>query len=253
LPARDARAQALRDELDATGERSASEALARSLLYFQDMMHDRISRPHGRHGNPFTPHIVSVLVVAALVSLALPHLARAQAPAELPTPAASASSANQHPKSKASAVGLAVLGTGLGFAMIGAGASGEHYVLPAAGAALILVGPSFGYFYAGETRRGLLHAGVRVGALGMSVGSLVWALHDCSLFWGNSCDDHPVAMLMFFTGLAVGTTSAIYSFADAPRAVERHNAKMRELMLTPAPMAGPDRSTGFGLHLSGRF
>jgi hypothetical protein len=50
-----------------------------------------------------------------------------------------------------------------------------------------------------------------------------------------------------------GTGSAFYSVLDAPRAARRHNATAQQSMLTPAPVAGPDRSTGFGLHLSGRF
>lgn len=48
---------------------------------------------------------------------------------------------------------------------------------------------------------------------------------------------------------------AIYSIVDSPRAARRHDRRARELqlLLTPAPMAGPDRSSGLGLYLGGRF
>jgi MYXO-CTERM domain-containing protein len=192
--------------------------------------------------------VASALVLAAL---ALPDLAHAQAPDLSPVPAASASNPVEHAKSPVGATMLAVASTTTGYFLM-LRLNDDSYVVPTVGLALFLAGPSFGHFYAGEVRRGLLHSGLRAGALAMMVGGVVWAFHDCDFLFGG-CDENPAAMALFFTGLVGGTTSALYSLVDAHHAAERHNAKLRQLMITPAPLAGPDHATGFGLHLRGRF
>jgi hypothetical protein len=193
------------------------------------------------------------LVAGILIPLMLAGPARAQ-----PQPPAVASSgAVPDRKSPATALQLSLLGTGAGFGMMVAGARWELSGLSLAGFAATLIGPSAGHFYAGEAGRGLVHTGLRAGAVATVVAGATWGFFDClDLYGEDTCEFSPGATALIIGGVVLGAGSTIYSLYDAPRAARRHNARARRLMLVPAPMTVQSSgagSAGFGLHLGGSF
>jgi hypothetical protein len=217
----------------------------------------------------------SLSILVASLALVCPGLARAQdqvtpaplAPPSLqPPPAAPATqpplvapaqtvastSAVPEGKSPVTALSLSMLGTAAGVGMMAVGSGTDSGGLGLLGVATIVVGPSLGHFYAGETERGLALTGVRAGGGGVMVAGAFWLLLECFPFL-TECEGGAGPAIVMSTGLAVVAGSALYSIYDAPRAARRQNARARRLVLTPAPVVGPDHSSGFGLHLSGRF
>jgi hypothetical protein len=221
-----------------------------------------------------TPGSLSVLVVA--VALGLAGVAHAQeqvtfaplAPPSLQPPPAppatqlrpvapsqtvASTSAMPEDRNPATALSLSVLGTASGLGLMAAGASTDSGGVTLLGFATILVGPSMGHFYAGEHGRGLALTGIRAAGAGVVVGGAFWLLIDCVAFLGTECKGGTGPAIMMATGSAVVTGATLYSIYDAPRAARRQNARGRRLVLTPAPVVGPDHSSGFGLSLGGRF
>jgi hypothetical protein len=194
-------------------------------------------------------------MVSIVVSLALPDLAHAQPQFAPQTPTVYSTSALPDQKSPATALQLSVLSTAAGFGMMAAGSRWDNGAFALTGFAITLVGPNLGHFYAGETGRGLGQIGLRVGAVGAMIAGAFWGFAECfALFGEERCETPPIGpSALIIGGVVLGTGSTLYSLYDAPRAARRHNARMQRLMLTPAPMAGPDHSSGVGLHLSGRF
>lgn len=188
----------------------------------------------------------------------IPLMLSAPARAQPQPPAVAASGAAPDQRSPATALQLSLLGTGVGFGMMAAGARWELGGLSLAGFAVTLVGPSVGHFYAGETGRGLAHTGLRAGAVTAIAAGALWGFLGClDLYGEDTCELSPGATALVAGGVVVGAGSMIYSLYDAPRAARRHNARARRLVLVPAPMAGTVQSSGFGagfgLHLGGRF
>ena len=209
------------------------------------------------------------LVATVAISLALPGLARAQAPDEAAAPQAAPDAQAMQPvvnmtgrvdeKHSGFALGGSLVTTGLGLGAIIAGLSdgddGESAssALALAGLTVVVIGPSFGHFYAGEYGRGLALTGVRAGALTMMAFGTGICFFE-SIFEPD-CDSSTTGSLLITGGLVLGVGSIVYSIYDAPRATHRHNARARarQLLITPAPMVGPDHSTGIGLQLDGQF
>jgi hypothetical protein len=269
--------------------------LARRLLYSLDMQHTL----EGRHGkrNPGRRAARSFFLIATVaISLALPGLARAQAPGQAAAPQAApetqampdaaapqapaASPATQAPaqmqalvvetpaqagvtmtgrldeKHAGFALGGALVTTGLGLGVMVAGIGGDNGALGLIGFTTALIGPSFGHFYAGEYGRGLAHTGLRAGAVVMTVAGAAWTgslLLGCAFGDESDCNGNPAAPLLLVGGAVLSAGSIIYSIYDAPRAAHRHNARSRQLLITPAPIVGPDHSAGVGLQLGARF
>lgn len=185
-----------------------------------------------------------------MIPLMRVELARAQPR----PPAVAAGRGVPDERSPATAFELSLLGTGAGFGMMAAGARWNLDGLSLAGFAVTLVGPSAGYFYAGETERGLAHTGLRAGAVAAVIAGAAWGLFDCfDLAGEDTCDFSPGATVLIAGGVVAGLGSTIYSLVDAPRAARRHNARARRLMLAPAPVAGAGQVSGFGLQLAGQF
>lgn len=186
--------------------------------------------------------------VAALLLVLAPSTASAQPgrtpPADLPDE-----------KSPAIALGLSLLGTGAGIAALVAASEMEDGApLGVAGIGALVVGPSLGHFYAGESDRGIRHAAVRLGAVAaMGTGLLLFFSSPCAFGSENECPEtrEDVGIGIFLAGAAVGVGSTIYSIVDAPFAARRTNRKASSTMLLPSPIVGPDRSTGLGLSLTG--
>ena len=105
----------------------------------------------------------------------------------------------------------------------------------------VLVGPSLGHVYTGDTTRTVLPIiGRTVGLVTMLVGG-----------WRND-DQHANTTLTVGRVLFFGSTA--YSVIDSYRSAARRNArKQRRFTITPGPVVGPTQSTGIGLMLGGAF
>lgn len=205
-----------------------------------------------------------LIVAAVAVLLALPAMARAQAPAE-PVPAFARTPVpdKDRPgaKSPGTALALSLVPTAVGAGLLVASREEDGGRLGSSlGGFLFFAGPNVGHFYAGESATGLAHIGVRTGAAGAILAGAAWTfVSSCSLgLFGESSDcdaPPPGAATLMIGGAVVMTASTVYSIYDAPRAAERANARLRarRLALTPVPVAGPDGASGLGLHMSGRF
>jgi hypothetical protein len=176
-----------------------------------------------------------------------------QSPLVAPSQTVASTSAMPEDKNPATALSLSVLGTAAGLGMMAVGAETDSGALGLLGIATTLVGPSLGHFYAGEPGRGVAQSGIRVGGAGLMLGGAIWLFAECFSLSGEPCEGGAGPAIVMATGLAVTTGSALYSIYDAPRAARRQNARARRLVLTPAPVVGPDHSSGFGLHLGGQF
>lgn len=224
--------------------------------------------------NVCTPGSLSVLVVAVAlglagvahaqdqvtpVPLAPPSLQPPPAPppvqSPLVTPAQTLASTSAVPEGKnpATALSLSALGTAAGVGLMAVGLRTDSGELGLLGVITTLVGPNMGHYYAGDTGRGLALTGVRAAGAGVMVVGSFWLLLECFPFPDTECEGGTGPAVVMSTGLALVAGSALYSIYDAPRAARRHNARARRLVLAPAPVVGPDQSSGFGLHLGGRF
>jgi hypothetical protein len=158
-------------------------------------------------------------------------------------------------KSPAFALSLSLLGTGASVAALVTASHVDHgEYLGTAGLATLVIAPSLGHFYAGEPDRGVRHAAVRLGAVAvMATGLALVFSSPCAFGSEQECPEtrEDVGLGIFVAGAALGVGSAIYSIVDAPLAAGRSNRRSTSATLVPAPIIGPDRSTGFGLALSG--
>lgn len=190
--------------------------------------------------------------VAILLVVASPLAAQAQ-------PGESGEAASPSPPaddgedvSPGAAFGLSLAGTAVGWGGLLIAAEVDSPALGWVAVGGILVGPSLGHFYAGEVRRGLGHTAIRVGAGAIFVVGAVTTVSDCLFTEENECEGSPGPLIML-GGAVLGAGSTIYSLVDAPRAATRANQKRRNLLITPAPVVGPDRSTGLGLLVGSSF
>jgi len=142
--------------------------------------------------------------------------------------------------SESGAFGRSLLGTlipvGLGWAMMASAYDNsgldENTAAGTVGAlsftAGLLVGPSLGYFYAGQSGRAWRGVGLRVLGLGAAVVAAA-ASWDC---YGDECDTAGVVALL---GSAVTLGSAIYDIATVRGAVRRSNDEARGVSVSVAP------------------
>lgn len=191
--------------------------------------------------------LVTVAGLAARTAHAQPGLAP---PAASPSP-------DLDERSPVAAFALSLGGTGVSVAALIAGSEPDSGPLFLLGLGGLVVAPSLGHFYAGETRRGWLFTAVRAGSLGGAfVGALM--MFPCVDLFSTEEDDDNDAVCTFGAALAIGSLvvgagSVVIGVIDAPIAASRHNRRVRRLAITPAPIVGPDRSTGAGFILGGSF
>jgi hypothetical protein len=155
----------------------------------------------------------------------------------------------------ATAGALLTTAAGWGLLFHGAfgGGSGAEVL---AGLPMIVVGPSFGHFYAGEVKHGLVTSGLRTGAFVVGgLGAIVFlAAHS---FPGAVIvqQDHgrdSGALAMVAGGLVMVGGISLYDLWDAHHAVERHNeraARPRASVVVAPLVSGRE----LGLALGGWF
>lgn len=149
---------------------------------------------------------------------------------------------------------LATVAGGTIFALNTEKFQGAGVGLAAAG---LILGPSLGHLYAGETWRGVSSSLGRLASVGAILlgGGLSFA---CAFgnTEGSSCDPFAGGVLIF-GGLGTLVVLTIWDIVDAPSAAKRHNEKIQQLSISPmmlAPPPGVDNSSmAYGLSLSGRF
>ena len=120
----------------------------------------------------------------------------------------------------------------------------------------ILLGPSAGHFYVGETRHGLITLGIRAALVGGSFAMYGAALSSRPDRPNNSFDDDTSSILgMLAFTLAIGAFGVgIYDFIDAPRAANRANARTLISSVAVAPtVIRTGRENRLGLVIAARF
>ena len=190
--------------------------------------------------------------VAVVFLIGSPLAARAQPGATDPMPPPSPSAEQDGDRSPAVALGLSLAGTAVAYGSLFAAAEADSEALGWVAFGGMMVGPSLGHFNAGDVGRGLGHSGIRLGAAGIFVAGALVAFDDCFFTEEEECDGSAGPLIMLGGGL-LGVGSTIYSIVDAPRAARPSNATKQRVLITPAPVVGPDRSTGFGLQLGSSF
>ncbi|HEU5057468.1 MAG TPA: hypothetical protein VFU21_13120 [Kofleriaceae bacterium] len=190
--------------------------------------------------------------VAVLLLVGSPVAARAQPGLTDPTPAPSPSPDDGGDRSPGVALGLSLAGTAAGYGALLAAVQADSEALGWVAFGGMIVGPSLGHFYSGEVGRGLGHSGIRLGAAGIIVIGGAIAFSDCFFTEEEQCDGSAGPLIML-GGAVLGVGSTVYSIVDAPRAASRANASRPRLVITPAPVVGPERSTGFGLQVGSSF
>jgi hypothetical protein len=167
-----------------------------------------------------------LIVVAALL---VPALARAD------------SDRSPRPASPGIAFGLSTGATAAGgLLLVLATESSDDRVAVAStliGGGLLVVGPSAGHLYVGESGEAVGMSLLRGGALALAYAGFTRFFDECE---GSYCDDQ-TGELMMLGGVGLWTAAAVYDMIDAPRAAARANAR---IAVTP---------TGNGIAISGTF
>jgi len=160
-------------------------------------------------------------------------------------------------RSPALATAGALLTTAAGWGLLFHGAfGGGGGIEVLAGLPMILAGPSFGHFYAGEVKHGLVTSGLRAGAFvvgGLGAIIFVTAHSFPGAFIVPQDEGRDSGALLMVAGglIAVGGIS-LYDVWDAHHAVGRYNERAARARVTVvvAPLVS-DRE--LGLALGGRF
>jgi hypothetical protein len=199
--------------------------------------------------------VVLALLVIPAVALAQPSLTAPVEPCPYPTTDTPTIDPDDL-KSESVATLLALGTTAAGFATMYAAADSKIDGMAQVGALLVLIGPSAGHIYAGETKHAVRMSLLRtagVGIMMLGVVSMFSAGSDC-IDCGHS--DNTGEKLLIAGGLTFAIATA-YDIYDAHRAVRRSNERMtqqqRMWMLAPSAVAASSGGVAPALALSGRF
>lgn len=200
--------------------------------------------------------IAATLLLSAATAAAQPALTAPQPYA--PPPIAEV-------KSGSTATWLALGTTIGGVALMGAGADRENGGAVLVGAAAMLIGPSLGHFYAGETAHGVKMSLLRTGAAVVLGAGLIASLNTAACLTaadpngnGGSCgtseDDRATGRRMAWLGGTVLVAATLYDLWDARDAAHRANVReARRTTLVPAVMTGASGARVPALVLGGQF
>jgi hypothetical protein len=167
-------------------------------------------------------------------------------------------------KSESTATLLAIGTTVGGFALIGAGASEESGGTVLVGAAMMLIGPSMGHFYAGENGHGIKMSLLRTGAaLVLGAGLISQITVACGISaegegeggCGPSRDDRETGKKLMWVGGGTLIAATLYDLWDAHNAAHRANVReaRRRYTIAPSIMTGAGGSNVPGLTVAGQF
>jgi hypothetical protein len=133
------------------------------------------------------------------------------------------------------------------------GVSTENELLAYAGVVGVLVGPSMGHVYTQDWRGALIGTGLRVAGTGLVVAGAAAALGSTYAHEEDDTSGDGGAAVLMLGGALTFVGGTIYSIVDAPHSAERANKRQGNLSLSPAPIQGPDRSTGWGAMIQATF
>tara|TARA_R110002073_G_scaffold245044_5_gene407560 strand:- start:105166 stop:105777 length:612 start_codon:yes stop_codon:yes gene_type:complete len=188
---------------------------------------------------------LAVLAVTATSATAQTH------PAVAPTNRVSmAPDAQPYSAGIALATPLLLSAASAGVIVVGAESDTAIY----AGVIGLLVSPSLGHVYTGDWRGVLIGGGLRLAGTGLvvvgvasAVGNSFGAVDD-----NDEDDSTNLAGLAILGSLAI-TAGTLYSIVDAPYSAKRANKQHSAISLSPAPIQGPDKSTGWGTVFQATF
>lgn len=199
-------------------------------------------------------------VIAAAILLLASTIASAQpamtAPMEPPLVSATET------KSESTATALAIGTTLGGLALASAGAKHSAGTVVLGGIALMMIGPSAGHFYAGESGHGAKMSLLRTGGLlllgvGLLASSTVTYCAAPPEGETSNCgtrDSHAIGEMMMWTGGATIVGATLYDLWDAHNAAHRTNKKAaRSWAVAPSIMAGASGSAIPALTVGGSF
>ena len=160
-------------------------------------------------------------------------------------------------KSEGTATMLSLGTPAAGFALIAAsGSEDDSAGMATLGVIALLVGPSAGHIYAGETGHAVGMTLVRgAAALALLAGVIkattVYAV-DCVDCSGSHYDDGDDGSTLMWVGGISLVAATVYDIIDAPRAARRRNAKERGYGVQPM-MVGTSNAKSPGIGLVGSF
>ena len=199
-------------------------------------------------------------VIAAAAAVLLASTAASAQPA-MTAPVEPTQASGAEVKSESTATALAIGMTLGGLALASAGVEHEDGTVVFGGIALMMIGPSAGHFYAGETGHGVKMTLLRTGGLLVLGAGLIETLTvaDCAVTVGgsSSCgshDNHSSGEKLMWLGGATLVGATLYDLWDAHNAVHRANAKAaRAWTVAPSIMAGASGTRIPALTLGGSF
>jgi hypothetical protein len=203
-----------------------------------------------------------VLVAAAPVAAAAPpSLTPLSDPEEPPPPQHDRPTSGA--KSETAATALAFGTTAAGYVLAAAIANSDHETGAEAAMALMVIGPSAGHLYAGESGHALGMSALRAGGLvTFALGLLAVVATDnveygnCPGGCGNVSDernDHSFGAGMMIVGGTAFVVGTAYDLYDAHRAVRRANDKLVGAMQFTPTMIRVPNGMAPGMALTGRF
>ncbi len=204
--------------------------------------------------------VIAAALLASATAAAQPALTAPQPyyPSAPPAPVAET-------KSESTATLLAIGTTVGGIALMSTGANHESGGVVLAGAALTLIGPSVGHFYAGETGHGIKMSLLRTGAALVLGAGLIASFTSASCdvaadpngntgSCGPTKDDRETGRRMMWLGGATLAVATVYDLWDAHNAAHRANVReARRYTIAPSIMTGASGARAPGLVLGGQF
>jgi hypothetical protein len=160
-------------------------------------------------------------------------------------------------KSEGTATMLSLGTTAAGFALLAAaGKQDDGGGMGTLGVLALMIGPSAGHIYAGETGHAVGMSLVRGGAAvvfiaGVLKATMVYGASDC-IDWCDSTNNRDDGATMMWVGGLSFVAATVYDIVDAPRAARRRNNKTRQWQVNPM-MVGTSNAKTPGMGFAGRF
>ncbi len=182
---------------------------------------------------------LSLTVLATLAAAGATANAQTHPALATPPPASVDSSSEPYSATIATAVPLLATAASAGLLIVS-----DSDSVTTAGSVGLLLAPSLGHAYTGHWRGAVIGTVIRaagVGMVAMSVSNGASALVDTG---GQSIGGGSPELFVLGSLITLGGT--VYSIMDAPYSAKRANKEHQQLTVTPAPIQGPDSSTGWG-------
>lgn len=165
-------------------------------------------------------------------------------------------------KSESTATMLSLGTTAAGFALVAAAGKGDEGSggLATLGVLAILIGPSAGHIYSGETGHAvgmsLLRGGSAIAFLvGVIKATMTYSPAESSsdcIDWCGGSSDHDDGKTLMWVGGLTWVAATVYDIIDAPRAARRRNTKERAYQVQPM-FVGTANNKAPGIGFSGKF